>query len=129
MNPVERFFERHIDKLDFEICGVSSNTSITGLFIEHHINENWDWGEYCLSLNPYITLEFMENHLDKNWEWGFRGLSSNPSITFEFIERHLDKYWVWGKNGISCNTFTKELNIWKTDCRNKYYNSLFSMIK
>ena len=72
-------------------------------FVDKHINQPWNWGEYGLSNNPFITPEFVERHLDKPWYFGKNGLSSNTSITLKFIEDHIDEKWDWGTDGLSNN--------------------------
>ena len=82
-NISEAYFERHIDKVNWVY--LSSNENISEAFFKRHIDKaEWEY----LSSNRNISEAFFERHIDKiDWDY----LSSNRTISEEFFERHIDK--------------------------------------
>jgi hypothetical protein len=79
-----RFFEAHLDKLDWE--AISSNFTIPVEFLEKHADK-LDWN--VISMNDSLPLAFFERHLDKT-KW--RILLERKRITSLYIETHLDLF-------------------------------------
>jgi hypothetical protein len=63
-----KFIEKYKNRLDFGVCGLSSNKNLSLNTIKYYIDE-LDFNG--LSKNPNITTKFINAHIDRNWSWVF----------------------------------------------------------
>ena len=84
---IEAFFERHLDKVDWN--NLSQNTNLSEAFFERHLDKvHWYW----LSYNTNLSEAFFERYLDKV-DW--KNISLNTNLSEAFFERHLNKVnWI-----------------------------------
>lgn len=118
-----KFIEKHKHKLDFDICGLSSNPNLSLDTIIYYMDYlNFDG----ISHNTNITTKFIEKHIDKKWNWKFISTltfdKEEPDKSARVIQKALYN-WLWkpvckdGSLGINLRIGLNYLSEINSKCR------------